>query len=165
MCFVPVKEGRTRRRPLSWLLSSAQNHSHTKTLSLSRSFWLQGRESIQTTLSPKWRTLIKTQGFLMQPKEGNAVEPQNQKDIRHQSSYSFWLCLVQSWGLVPVDCRWLFQPELQGPTPRGQKIHVYIVQAIVIVDFLSFSAKPSPLHQRALKEAILVVCSLFSIYS
>ena len=75
MCFVAVKEGRTRRRPLSWLLSSAQNHSHTKTLSLSRSFWLQGRESIQTTLSPKWRTLIKTQGFLMQPKEGNAVEP------------------------------------------------------------------------------------------
>ena len=70
-----------------------------------------------------------------------------------------------AWGLVPVDCRWLFQPELQGPTPRGQKIHVYIVQAIIIVDFLSFSAKPSPLHYRALKEAILVVCSLFSIYS
>ena len=72
MCFVPVLEARMRRRPLSWLLSSAQSHSHTKTLSCQD---LQGRETTQTTLSPKWRILIKTQGFLMQPKEGNAVEP------------------------------------------------------------------------------------------
>ena len=72
MCFVPVQEARMRRRPLSWLLSSAQSHSHTKTLSCQG---LQGRETTQTTLSPKGRTSIKTQGFLMQPKEENAVEP------------------------------------------------------------------------------------------
>lgn len=135
MCIVPVQEARMRRRPLSWLLSSAQNHSHTKTLSLSRSFWLQGRETTQTTLSPKWRTLIKTQGFLMQPKEGNAVEPYLEPERYQIPEQLLFLALpgpvlLGALSLLTVDgC---FSLNYKDPLPGDRKLMCILFRPLLL---------------------------------
>lgn len=56
------------RRPLTWLLSPGQNRSHTETCHHQGSAGWKEEKPIQTSLSQKWRTFLRTRGFLMQPK-------------------------------------------------------------------------------------------------
>ena len=117
MCFVPVLEARMRRRPLSWLLSSAQSHSHTDIV-LSRS---ARKRNHSNNPKPKMENFNKNTG-VSNATQGRkccgALDPE-----RHQTLEQLlfpWSRLA--WGLVPVNCRWLFQAELQGPIPQWQII-------------------------------------------